>query len=382
MLKLNFINAKSDTSFFDSDSSDSSTAVPAFTATGTNGNRELCIISSTTDLVHKNDHQARMMSLSRIHERILSFVPSHGKLYSGDDVGAALMTDLTDVPIVDYLGRVRVPRDYIKLMQGEHIVAVHGYLYHMTNMDLIKCLLTLGLFYCFVVHKKRRCRTAIFLTTARILVANIEHDQGLFPKNADDVKVSLSSYLPREVYGGSISTEPNIGILAVMLSKWFGSCYSATNIVSSTLSCETGFFKVPLPAEEGLKFAKQFQLINSRVMCPTTKVIPRAADADTCLNEAERKYIPLVPDEVIIRRYVCNDPENPLYEGAYQPCCCCEENGLCFPAVPLYCTCGHRPFIQRSDVIITDHSLYAINFYHSKPWYAQPLNEDRVMIGN
>ena len=77
-----------------------------------------------------------------------------------------------------------LPTNYCPKADNEDLIGCLPNMYIMTCGDQIKTILTLGLYYCFVVHKKQQYRSGFMLTTNR-LVRKGKEGKHMYPRDRD-----------------------------------------------------------------------------------------------------------------------------------------------------------------------------------------------------
>lgn len=371
------------------------------------------IISATSDLSNDANQSKPMNTVSALQERILSLIPPTPDSFFVDpalaeelkkDCSCKVVDDAHDIQIVDAGGNVQIPRKYVPLLPGESVIAGHGVVYIMTFMDWVKSICTLGYFYCVYVRRMKLSRTAVVLTTKRIVVVDIEQLGGRIPDSMMKFKVVIRSLFPRAIKAGYLQGYSSITVSEVLLSLCCSSLMLSFNeaqrVIASIMS-DAGSFSVDLKqAGGGLAFAKALQGATSRATAKVDMVVSRSVDADTCVSDLEKTFIPLISTEKVLTRHAGYNK--------YQPCCdmgprCAMLNNLlcsfqygmqstvylcsrkalcCFPFVPMAFTCGLRPFLMKTDYVITDCTIYYVASKTSEPWIKCPLNENGFFVGS
>ena len=349
---------------------------------------EIHIVTSSADVLYPPSHEERLTQLSELHHRFLSLLPV-APLYAPSAVATKdVLVEQNDVQIVDDDGNVRLPSHFIKLMNEEEIVASHGYVYRMTTWDWVLSIVTFGLYYLLNIRIKRFHRTATVLTTRRILAVDIYQRAGVIPDHMNNFSVLIRSFVPGDILAGYVATDPGIGMYYAMFSSVLRCCFTPFNRVTSSLFCNAGSVSIDMyVASGGIEFAKSMQNVICRSTLPPISIenIHRASDADACLSDYERNFLPLLATEKVISRHVGNGAKHPLYRSTYVPMCsgaCNNDSLCCFPGFCMCVTCGNRPFLKTTDILLTDHTMYQLSFIRTNPWVRCREDESRMIAGN
>jgi hypothetical protein len=155
--------------------------------------------------------------------------------------------ELANFELVDKDGDVTIPKNYISLTDGEHIIASIGQQYVMSCTDMFLCCLSLGMYYCMhSLGQRQRQRTAHILTNKRIVEIFVEAQNGIVPVNMKNMKARIRSVFPGRVLSGFIS-------------------YQAKAATHSALLTESGEIHLMLPIHsKSAIFAQSMQSVSSR----------------------------------------------------------------------------------------------------------------------
>lgn len=104
--------------------------------------------------------------------------------------------------MVDDDGNVTIPARWLPLSPGEEVVAAVGQYYKPTCCDKIRAVATLGLYYCRYLRSKLRERSALILTTHRVVEIMLFQSRGKIPAELGSVDVIVRSYFPKQVQSG------------------------------------------------------------------------------------------------------------------------------------------------------------------------------------
>jgi hypothetical protein len=331
------------------------------------------------------------------------FVASELEAELNKSCSCKIVDNASDIQIVDAAGNVQIPRKYVPLLPGERVIAGHGVVYVMTCMDWIKAIFSFGIYYLWCIRRKKLSRTAVVLTTKRILVLDIHQFGGRIPDSMMKFSVVIRSMLPGAIKAGYIHGYSTLTIMEVVYSLCCSCLMMAlheSQRVRASVMCDAGSFTADFKQSNGgLAFAKALQMATSRSETRVNMTASRAQDADTCVTELDKTFIPLISTETVFARHAGYNK--------YQPCCdlgplCAALNNLlcsfqygvqstvylcskralcCFPFCPMAFTCGLRPFMMKTDYIITDQSIYYVASKTSEPWISCPLNENGFFVG-
>ena len=73
---------------------------------------------------------------------------------------------------------MQVPTNYCPIAQNENVIASLPNMYIMTCLDKIKTILTLGLYYCFVLQPKQQFRSGFMVSQDTVLSQSINSHTG------------------------------------------------------------------------------------------------------------------------------------------------------------------------------------------------------------
>jgi hypothetical protein len=166
----------------------------------------LYVVSGTNDLVHNGDVHSASTTLCELQQQILEVLPviddvlvANPSLKQDD---YSFSDELTQVNVVADSGKVTIPRKWVPLMRNEQILAVTGQMYRLGLKDWIMCVLTAGLYYCFVLHRKKYERAALILTNKRVIELALYQRTGTVPANLHNCFVRVTSFIPGSITGG------------------------------------------------------------------------------------------------------------------------------------------------------------------------------------
>jgi hypothetical protein len=370
------------------------------------------VVSATSDLVNNGDPKKPMESLSALQARILNLLPPSPDSFFVDhqleaelakNCSCNVVDNLPDIQIVDAGGKVQIPLKYVPLLPGERVIAGHGTVYTMNCEDWLKAVFTFGFYYLWYIRRKKLSRTAVILTTKRILVLDIQQLGGRIPNSMMKFSVVIRSLLPGAVRAGYIEGYSDISLGEVLWSFCFRCLVMAlqeAQRVRASIMCDAGSFTADFKQSGGgLVFAKALQMATTRSKAKVNMEVSRAQDADTCVSELDKTFIPLIATETVFARHAGYNK--------YQPCCdvsgvrawlsslmcsfrlrvqsavyLCSRKALCFfPFCPMLFTCGLRPFMVKTDYIITDQTIYYVSSKLTEPWIKFPVNENGFFVG-
>lgn len=143
------------------------------------------IVSNTQDKVYNGDINNVYEDINNLYTRVLSSLPSMPDCFvKNDSISTGKTRDtcgdnLTGVTIVDTDGSIEIPWRMIPLLQGESIINSIGICYKLSFSDIIKSIITFGIFYCMNISTKRSIRSALVLTNKRIIVIDVKQRAGM-----------------------------------------------------------------------------------------------------------------------------------------------------------------------------------------------------------
>ncbi len=294
--------------------------------------------------------------------------------------------DLTNFSLVDDDGNVTIPAKWIPLSPGEEVVSAVGQFYKPTCCEILLSVATLGYYYVRHIRSKLFERSAIILTTHRVVEILLFQSRGKVPAELGSVDVIIRSYFPKQVHSGYIRS---------------GDGYS----IQSSIYSAHGQLVVSLPSTQ-LIFAQKMQLVASREtalnvqdiedMLPdishlhgasalgqqededdhqsgsdATRHGSKVKYSDSKLAPIDQILLPLMPHEHLVHRFQGG--------SIYKPCCLLNfglfKSYLCsfatsspntistFSWVTLVrvLTCYTRPLLNTPSCIITNHTVYYIS---------------------
>eukprot|EP01041_Mallomonas_annulata_P011642 gene11641-24379_t len=325
----------------------------------TSSENVLYIYSSTQDIIHNGDKMSALEELSELYAKVLSVLPPMPDVFfKNPDIQTGtfeLSDQFKELTVVSDHGHVQIPRDWVRLLPGEEIIAVHGECFHMKVIHWILSIITAGLVYCICIRHKKRCRVALILTNKRFIALDICQRAGRIPLHLTNFDICLRSFFPESVSGGYISSESKKHLLA-------------------GISTSSGAIYVTFPSSKrkGLPFANAMQMTTSRrktsVKLPTVSAVN--------FNAADYVFMPLMPEE----RPVNAIHGVPVWKGfgmkSYNSCLlrwiCCHSKinyepcsrltmGHCFPYLPYVMCCCLLPLKFEGDIFTTESSIIAYN---------------------
>jgi hypothetical protein len=370
------------------------------------------VISATSDKVNHGDPRKPMETVSALQARLLNLLPPTPDVFFMDsnleaelqkNCSCKVVDNVPDIQIVDAGGKVQIPRKYVPLLPGERVIAGHGMVYMMNCEDWLKAVFTFGIYYLWYIRRKKESRSAVVLTTKRILVLDIKQLGGRIPDSMMKFSVVIRSLLPGAIRAGYIEGYSTISLSEVIWSYCFRCLVMAlqeAQRVRASIMCDAGSFTADFSQSGGgLEFAKAMQMATTRSKAKVDMTVSRAQDADTCISKQDKTFIPLTATEIVFARHAGYNK--------YQPCCdvsgvrawlqglvcrvrngvqsavyLCSSKAMClFPFCPMVFTCGLRPFMMKTDYIITDHTIYYISSKLTEPWITFPVNENGFFVG-
>jgi hypothetical protein len=334
------------------------------------------IVSNTQDKVYNGDINNVYEDINNLYTRVISSLPPIPDCFvKNDDISTCKTRDtcgdeLTGVTIVDTDGSIEIPWRMIPLLNGENIINSVGICYKLSLFEVIKSILTLGYFYCKNVSPKRSIRSALVLTTKRIIVIDIKQRSGMVPKNLKGLtnfQIVTRCYIPGKVTGGYINS-PNFKILETAIS-------TSAGLIKINFPTLIGFNTRPTY----MPFVNAMQMSSNRFYVDAEDVKKgkgKGLDLNaferaiaTPLDASDLKFIPLLSGESILDM-IRSKP-------VFQPFCkyirdngdqyiCCKENKcgksffsfLYFPVIPFILSCALRPFVSYSDIIVTKNTVF------------------------
>ena len=328
---------------------------------GLGDTKTLYVYSKKEDMVHNGDVNGVIEDMGYLYRDILEALPSPPDVFVKNDELISQQINkwsnseqFIGTTIVGNNGDVAIPKSWFELLPGEEIISAHGELWKMKCLDWCFSIWTLGGYYCTYLRKKRFERSAIILTTKRIVVIDINQRAGMVPSHLSEVGVYVRSFLPGDVLGGYINsptkTELDCGI--------------------NTLGGHI-FITFPTSKRKAIPFAKSLMMATSRErstlsldlesghMPPSFdltdyKALPLlVGEKPVATVEGDTDYLPccLGPPQFIINALCC---------GCFKPFYCCSAECIgkpCFPWLPYMLSLCLRPFIGRHDTIITEKTV-------------------------
>lgn len=266
------------------------------------------------DAMVRGDLSKSLDRISSLHNQILKCLPNTPDVFINNPLlwedlkkncTCDLSKDICDIQIVDDNQKVRVPRGFLPLLQGEAILAAHGDVYEMTFTDWFRSFYTCGLYYTSTIAAKKAYRTAIVITTKRIVVLDIYHPNGVVPSNMLNYTVLVRSLFPGSIKAGYIRGYSSATMYESLCSLFCpGSCFPDPTRITSSIMCDAGTFTIDLSQRKGgLIFAKAMQMASTRVEKKVRLKITRAKNADHCMSKQELEFIPMLHTETVLTRH-------------------------------------------------------------------------------
>ena len=325
--------------------------------------KTLRIYSKKEDLVHNGDVRGVVEDMGSFYRSVLASLPSQPDVFIKNDQLVSQQinkwsnsSEFVGTTIVGSNGDVTIPSSWFEPLPGEEVISAHGELYKMKCLDWFWSIWSLGLYYCCVVRKKRFERSAIILTTKRIVVIDINQRAGMVPSHLSEMSVHVRSLFPGEVVGGYINSP----------TKTYLDCGI------ETLGGHI-FISFPTSKRKGVAFAKSLMMATSRVESYLSSDLESGRMRPE-LDGTDYKAIPLLRDETPLETISGDDRYLPCCIGPPQLCidllccgrlsqvyCCSKEciGKPCFPWLPYILSLCIRPLYGKQDVIITDKSVIA-----------------------
>jgi len=99
---------------------------------------------------------------------------------------------------------VQIPRDWVPLVEDEEIIAVSGQVPKMTCMQWFLSYLSLGVMYFLKYRRRKYTRSALILTTKRLITFDLYERSGSIPATLSNFSVQCRSYVLGKVSSGYI----------------------------------------------------------------------------------------------------------------------------------------------------------------------------------
>lgn len=277
---------------------------------------------------------------------------------------------------------IQIPQSWMPLFDGEEIVATFGQVPKMTTMAWVYSICSLGYYYCFYVRRKKFTRTALVLTNKRLIAIDIYQRGGTIPNTLSNFSFQVRSYILNKVYSGYINSKNK-------------------NSLETGIDCAGGAIKISFSGNGrcALPFVHSLMMSVRRkegVMSSSLSSSTELKDTDKVLGSIRASLIPFITDEKVID--IIRGSTDNVYEDCGRGifaracntlrcmvgcgCCCCTKkvencwsiescNDECccsgqrftpffFPCLPYVLSCGLRPFLLRSTVIVTNSSILRI----------------------
>lgn len=375
---------------------------------GTSNLKVLKIISNSGDAVHNGDVDAVLRDLALLSKKVLDCLPVIPDAIVPSDIDAKGIRltmetgfniaatankkiEFTDwfkmVQVVKNDGTVQIPRDWVPLLEDEEIIAVSGQVPKMTCMQWFLSYLSLGVMYFLKYRRRKYTRSALILTTKRLITMDLYERSGSIPATLSNFSVQCRSYVLGKVSSGYIRSLSKSHLEAGIETPAGAICvHFNTHTGDGGGDGGTG--------RRGMAFALAMQMSVERLKSKVNldhMLSSKATDKSTDLS-----LLPLMGGcEKIVDRLQGEKVWEPFFAASgkslYNQCrafttatvgcgggmleckevdnCCSREsldqNKFCgntlpcglFPCLPYVLTCALRPFQTRKDVIITDMSI-------------------------
>ena len=287
------------------------------------------VISGTFDDVNVGNVDLILEDLSQLTAKIVNLLPCKDIVVPNNNIKAgnvSLVQGFRNVTIVSDTGSIQIPSKWLPMLKGESIVASNGQVYKPTCCDYFLSVITLGYYYCKYVYSKLKRRSALILTTKRIMEVQIYHPNGSIPGDLSDVAFLIDSYFPGKIHSGYIAS--------------IGKGHLETGLETDGGEL---FFNFPY-ADGALEFVKALHMSTARA---ESSIVMK----DNGSNYSSfTKLLPLMPAEVIMGHVDLKPSCIPACNCSC-PCCCCVAvvDNILFTTNSLvtYTSVGN---IQSSDI--------------------------------
>ena len=262
----------------------------------------------------------------------------------------------TNVTIVDSDGTVGIPDEWMPLMPDEEVLASTGQVYRMDGMQWFWSIITVGVYYCLHMRRRKYTRSAVVLTNKRIISMDIFERSGTVPLTLSNFSVQVRSYILEEISSGFISSSNPMHL-------------------STGVETPNGFIFIEFPgtSRAAYPFAMMLQMsIKRSQMNVNMDKLKKNIQSDKTLAW---DLLPLMENETPIdwirgdrswepfcNNPLCLAPFNAVRSIGTLPTVdnlCSKEacSGYLFPWLP-FCFSGFlRPFQIRCDLVITNLSI-------------------------
>jgi len=307
-----------------------------------NADTVLYIVTSTQDSIHDGDIKSVLADLSKLHTEVMEVMPELPDIFLPESkynkgMDAKFTDNFGGVQIVKDNRTIEIPKEWCRLLPGEKLIASSGQVYKQTGADWFMSIITFGIYYFMKIREKKTTRTALILTTKRILSIDIVQVKGTVPSNVTNFQVMTRSFMPGNVSSGYVA--------------------AFAKALECGIETDGGEVHINFPnGRDSLDFALALQMSTERE-APITNLHSKE---EVKLTPFESSIIALAPGEVITNKVQGDQTYKPFcfVEGVAK--CSKTEMGPCYPICPLVSTCMLRPFKKTDDLIITDRSVISV----------------------
>jgi hypothetical protein len=268
------------------------------------------------------------------------------------------------------------PDNYVPLVPGEEIIATAAEVYLLTCMDklmLFFCVLfgviffaVIGPFICIglwifplsyivALHAKLQIRSGYILTTNRIVHVSIRNRDTIwsmccpssclcfFPTQQE---IIVRSLFPKTIESGLIARRGQV-LSALMLT-------------------DAGGISMNFDLTEISKYTKRLAFLKAMMASAKDRSVVIDAnqikiDANCSWEEMEKLILPQIDGERLVARYT----------GKIHVDSCagwCNGGAPWHPACCLFWTCGVKPFIDNTSVLVSNSTVYAVKAEENEPY--------------
>ncbi len=294
------------------------------------------------------------------------------------------------------------PDNYVPLVPGEEIIATAAEVYFVTFMDKLKlffcalfCVIffwvpvtplwfVMGALFCkslsyiVALRAKLQSRSGYILTTNRIVHVSIWRKDTIwsvccpsfclccFPTQQE---IIVRSLFPKSIVSGVIARKGRL-LSALVLTDAGG---ISMNFDLTAAASMADVFNVESRITKRLAFLKAMMACakNRSVAIDANQI---KVDANCSWEELEKKVLPQIDGERLVARYTgrihgdsCTDT---CGKNGYCSHCagCCAGDAAWHPACCLFWTCGVKPFIDNTSVLVSDSTVYAVKADENEPY--------------
>lgn len=270
---------------------------------------------------------------------------------------------------------VNVPLKWLMLAPGEELVAAIGQKYNLNCGEIVLAILSFGIYYFIRLRIKSWQRSAIFITTKRIIEMTVNQHKGRIPVAFTGFRAVVRSYFPGDIDSGFIR--------------------GTGSRVISTLMTSSGTIVATLPRIH-LPFAHRMHLTASRIepnlqsfegvryRLPERFQFVRPEELEGrgrgMLSDTDLALLPSLYEEEIVSRFVggikytpccpaspvyyCERFWNPRWVDSKPQVYVCTYTSA-FKKIAIFfsmlVTCCFKPVKRRNDAIITTHTMYYVS---------------------